>query len=96
MDRKKVEELCQSINCSVSINDCYRLGQQVENRNRRLLVTFISVWDARILLAEATKKQLFKNKSLIIGPSLSSEDIVKEKVVLKRVTDNIAEEIPVN
>ena len=61
-----------------------RLGKFAEDKKRPILVTFNSVWDARICLTKDIENKLFETNQILIVRALSGEEQDIEKAILKK------------
>ena len=61
-----------------------RLGKFAEDKKRLILVTFNSVWDARLCLSKAIENKFFETNQMLIVRALPSEEQAIEKALFKK------------
>ena len=84
IDKEAVEKNLADTGLNGKSSDCMRLGKFAEDKKRPILVTFNSVWDARISLSKAIEKKLFDSNQILIVRALSREEQEIEKARLKK------------
>lgn len=67
----------------VNVINLYRLGKIQENRKRKLLVKFQSIWDVRKVISNCKRLKEYNIPGLFISRDLSQADRVKEQRALK-------------
>ena len=83
-DKDAVDKNLADIGLNAKSSDCMRLGKFAEDKKRPILVTFDSVWDARICLSKAIENRLFETNQILIVRALSREEQDIEKAILKK------------
>ena len=83
-DKEAVDKILADIGLNAKSSDCMRLGKFAEDKKRPILVTFNSVWDARICLSKAIENKLFDTNQILIVKALSHEEQDIEKALLKK------------
>ena len=82
---KKVEEVFKKLNVNCPIIGTNRRGKFLEDRQRKLIATFSSPWDARLVISSAIQKKLFETDIILITTDLSKSDIaIERKLISKR------------
>ena len=59
-DKEKVEEVFKKQNVNCPIIETNRRGNFIEDRQRKLIATFSSLWDVRLVISSAIQKKLFE------------------------------------
>ena len=84
-DKKLIDQTLKNIACNFPIKDCFRIGRNSNQvRNRKVIVTLNTVWDARIAVSNAIKHRLFSTGNILITPGLSQRDLETERKLLKK------------
>ena len=83
-DKEAVDEILADIGLNAKSSDCMRLGKFAEHKKRPILVTFNSVWDARICLSKAIENKFFETNRILIVRALSRDEQEIEKAILKK------------
>ena len=65
------------------------MGRYYPGRKRKVLITFQSPWEARLVIAKAIENNLFQEHKVLITPGLSKEDALREKTLLQKRYDMI-------
>ena len=88
-DQVQIEEVLEKIDCSFPIKGVRRMGRYYPGRKRKVLITFQSPWEARLVIAKAIENNLFQEHKVLITPGLSKEDALREKTLLQKRYDMI-------
>ena len=86
----KVKEVLDFLDERPTIVDARRLGKfkpsfiEKRTRPRSTLLTVANVWEAKQILGKASLLRGFTKFKAFLSPSLSQEDIIKERKVLKK------------
>ena len=86
----KVKEVLDFLDERPTIVDARRLGKfkpsfkEKRTRPRSTLLTVANVWEAKQILVKASLLRGFTKSKAFLSPSLSQEDIIKERKVLKK------------
>ena len=83
-DQVQIEEVLEKIDCSFPIKGVRRMGRYYPGRKRKVLITFQSPWEARLVIAKAIENNLFQEHKVLITPGLSKEDALREKTLLQK------------
>ena len=86
-DKSALEKISADLGVHVKIDDCRRIGKYDTSRKRPIIVTFNSVWDARLLRSKAIESKLYNSSGILIVPELSPADKEKERKLLKKRYD---------
>ena len=78
-DKEKVEEVFKKLNVNCPIIETNRRGKFIEDRQRKLIATFSSPWDARLVISSAIQKKLFETDKILITTDLSPSDLAIER-----------------
>ena len=93
-DKEKVEEVFKKPNVNCPIIETNRRGKFIEDRQRKLMATFSSPWDARLVISRAIRKKLFENDKILITTDLSPSDVAIERKLLSRRYELISNGVP--
>ena len=58
-DQVQIEEVLEKIDCSFLIKGVRRMGRYYPGRKRKVLITFQSPWEARLVIAKVIENNLF-------------------------------------
>ena len=83
-DKRAVDKILADIGLNAKPSDCMRLGKLAEDKKRPILVTFNSVWDARVCFSKAIENNLFETNQILIVRALSREEQEMEKAIRKK------------
>ena len=84
-DKSSVDTIAKDLGLTQhKIVECRRLGKYDKEKCRPLLVTFNSVWDARLCRSKAIQHNVYKERNVLILPELSAADKIIEKKILKK------------
>ena len=89
-----MEEVFKKLNVNCPTIETNRRGKFIEHRQRRLIATFSSPWDARLLLSSAIQKKLFETDKILITTDLSPSDLAIEKKLLSKRYELISNGVP--
>ena len=93
-DKEKVEEVFKKINVNCPIIETNRRGKFIEDRQRKLIATFSSPWDARLVMSSAIQKKLFVADKILITTDLSPSDLAIERKLLSKRYELISNGVP--
>ena len=93
-DREKVEEVFKKLNVNCPIIETNRRGNFIEDRQRKLLTTFSSPWDARLVISSASQKKLFETDKILITTDLSPSDLAIERKLLSKRYELMSNGVP--
>ena len=93
-DKEKVEEVFKKLNVNCLIIETNRRGNFNENRQRKLIATFSSPWDARLVISSAIQKKLFETDKILITTDLSPSDLAIERKLLSKRYELISNGVP--
>ena len=93
-DKEKVEEVFKKLNVNSPIIETNRRGKFIEDRQRKLIATFSSPWDARLVISSAIQKKLFETDKILITTDLSPSDLAIEKKLLSKRYELISNGVP--
>ena len=65
-DKEKVEEVFKKLNVNCPISETNRRGKLIEDCQKKLIATFSSPWDARLVISSAIQKKLFQTDKIPI------------------------------
>ena len=57
-EEQTIENLVDKTGVQLAIEDCFRLGTYDSAKERRILVTSLSIWDAKICLSKTIGSKL--------------------------------------
>lgn len=83
-DKIEVEKILRQIGINNEIKECQRRGKYIPSRDRKVVVTFHSVWDARTAVSKAIQERLFNTNKILITSDLSETDLQVEAKCLKK------------
>ena len=84
-DKQSTQKLAEEIGVQLASEDCFRLEKYDSTKQRPLLVTCPSIWDARLRLSKAIESKLHGRKKISVIPlSCHTADKEKEKKLLKK------------
>ena len=93
-DKEKVEEVLKKLNVNCPNIETNRRGKFIEDRQRKLIATFSSPWDARLVISSAIQKKLFETDKILITTGLSPSDLAIEKKPLSKRYELISNGVP--
>ena len=93
-DREKVEEVFKKLNVNCPITETNRRGKFIEDRQKKLIATFSSPWDARLVISSAIQKKLFETDKILITTDLSPSDLAIERKLLSKRYELISNGVP--
>ena len=64
------------------------------DRQRKLIATFSSPWDARLVISSAIQKNLFETDKILITSDLSASDLAIERKLLSKRYELICNGVP--
>ena len=89
-----MEEVFKKLNVNCPIIETNRHGQFIEDRQRKLIATFSSPWDARLVVSSAIQKKLFETDKILIATDLSPSDLAIERKLLSKRYELISNGVP--
>ena len=85
-----MEEVSKKLNVNCPIIETNRRGKFTEDRQRKLIATFSSPWDARLVISSAIQKKLFEADKILITTYLSPSDLPIERKLLSKRYEQIS------
>ena len=79
-----MEHVFRKLNVNCPIIEKNRRGKFIEDRQRKLIATFSSPWDARLVISSAIQKKLFETDKILITTDLSPSDLAIERKLLSK------------
>ena len=89
-----MEEVLKKLNVNCPIIETNRRGKFIEDRQRKLIATFSSPWDARLVIYSAIQKKLFETDKILITTDLSPSDLAIERKLLSKRYELISNGVP--
>ena len=89
-----MEEVFKKLRVNCPIIDSNRRGKFIEDRQRKLIPTFSSPWDARLVISSAIQKKLFETDKILITTDLSPSDLAIERKLLSKRYELISNGVP--
>ena len=89
-----MEEVFKKLNVNCPIIETNRRGKFIEDRQRKLIATFSSPWDARSVISSAIQKKLFETVKIFITTDLSPSDLAIERKLLSKRYELISNDVP--
>ena len=84
-DKTSIENILGKLEIkNANVADCFRAGKYDKTRNRPLIVSFSSIWDARLIRSKAIERKLYQSDSILILNELSPADRAVEKQLLAK------------
>ena len=93
-DKEKVEEVFEKLNVNCPIIERNRRGKFTDDRQRKLIATFSSPWDARLVISSAIQKELFETDKILITTDLSPSNLAIERKLLSKRYELISNGVP--
>ena len=93
-NKGKVEEIFKKLNVNCPFIGTNRRGKFTEDRQRKLIATFSSPWDARLVISGAIQKKLFETDKILITTDLSPSDLAIERKLLSKRYELISNGVP--
>ena len=93
-DKEKVEEVFKKLNVNCPIIETNRRCKLIEDRQRKLIATFSSPWDGRLVISSAIQKKLFETDKILITTDLSPSDLAIERKLLSKRYELISNGVP--
>ena len=93
-DKVKVEDVFKKLNVNCPIIETNRRGKFIEDRQRKLIATFSSPSDARLVISSGIQKKLFETDKILITTDLSPSDLAIERKLLSKRYELISNGVP--
>ena len=93
-DKEKVEEVFKKLYVNCPIIETNRSGKFIEDCQRKLVATFSSPWDERLVISSAIQKNFFETDKIFITRDLSPSDLAIERKLLSKRYELISNGVP--
>ena len=89
-----MDEVFKQVNVYCPITETNIRGKFIEDRQRKLIATFSSPWDARLVISIAIQKKLFETDKILITTDLSPSDLAIERKLSSKRYELISNGVP--
>ena len=84
-DKHSIERILSKLEVpNAVLSDCFRVDKYTSNRNKPIIATSNSIWDARLLRSKAIEKKVYQTDSILIVNEISPKDRAIGKQLLAK------------